>query len=95
MQRVGTLVRVFERDAEVEVQQCLAWAMQEPFAVALGGFGGGSGMGSGGTMSIPPVVPASRGTRNGCRSSAVKFNTRTIRGVSVRMMSVSVVSRLL
>ena len=57
------------------------------------GNGRGSGIGSGGGMS-PPTAP-SLGTRNGCKSSAVRFNTRTMRGVSVRMMSVSVVSVLL
>ena len=46
-----------------------------------------------GLGDIPVIgAPPSRPMRNGCRSSAVKFNTRTIRGVSVRMMSVSCVS---
>ena len=56
---------------------------------APGAAAAASGVGSGMSMSGAPL---SRPTRNGCRSSARKSSTRTMRGVSVRMMSVSCVS---
>ena len=51
--------------------------------------GSAAGMGS----SIGPPPSPSRPTRNGRRSVSVRSSTRTMRGVSVRTMSVSCVSR--